>query len=83
MSTAFNNLGASNTDQEDVDEDDAGFDVEFRQRQEEELGGEFSTNSEEARAAVNALSQGQNVQRRPPPVDDDDDEERKSENKSS
>ncbi|XP_033646528.1 presenilin-1-like isoform X1 [Asterias rubens] len=75
METSTGN-GASNTDQEDVDEDDAGFDVEFRQRQEEELGGEFSTNSEEARAAVNALSQGQNVQRRPPPVDDDDDEER-------
>ncbi|XP_071795594.1 presenilin-1-like [Asterias amurensis] len=75
METSTGN-GASNTDQEDEDEDDAGFNVEFRQRQQEELGGEFSTNSEEARAAVNALSQGQNVQRRPPPVDDDDDEER-------
>ncbi len=66
--------GASNTDQEE-DEDDAGFNVQFRQRQEQELGGDFSANSEEARAAVNALSQGQEVQRRPP-VDDDDDEER-------
>ncbi|XP_038075279.1 presenilin-1-like isoform X1 [Patiria miniata] len=67
--------GAGNTEP-DEEETAGGFDVEFRQRQDRDLQRDLS-NSEEARAAVNALRQApERSQRRQQTEDDEDDEER-------
>ncbi|XP_022089066.1 presenilin-1-like isoform X2 [Acanthaster planci] len=69
--------GAANTDPDEEDAAAAGFDVQFRQRQDQALHRELSCNSDEARAAANALRQvPERSPRRQPAEDEDDDEER-------
>lgn len=63
---------------EEAELDNGGFDRNFVQRQNDFTDSRsVSVNSEDARAAVSALRQGNPgpAARQPPPVDDEDDEE--------